>query len=265
MRLVTWNVNSLKARLPRVEAWLAEVQPDVVCLQETKLADTAFPSLAFEALGYASVHCGQGQWNGVAILSRVGIDDVVTGFADGGPPDDEARLITATCGGVRVSSVYVPNGRSPDHEQYRYKLAWLDRLVEHLTATCSPDEPVAVCGDFNIAPADIDVYDPAKFVGATHVSGPERDALQRVLDWGMVDAFRQRYGDERLFSWWDYRAGDFHQGRGMRIDLVLVSRPLAGKVTWAVIDRNARKGQQPSDHAPVVVDLDVPVGVGAHG
>ncbi len=265
MRLVTWNVNSLKARLPRVEAWLAEVQPDVVCLQETKLADTAFPSLAFEGLGYASVHRGQGQWNGVAILSRVGIDEVVAGFADGGPPDDEARLITAMCGGVRVSSVYVPNGRSTDHEQYRYKLAWLDRLYGHVAATSSPDEPVAVCGDFNIAPADIDVYDPAKFVGATHVSDAERRALQRLLDWGMVDAFRQRYGDDRLFSWWDYRAGDFHQGRGMRIDLVLVSRPLAGSITWALIDRNARKGQQPSDHAPVVVDLDVPVAVGGHG
>lgn len=256
MRIATWNVNSLKARLPRVEAWLAEVEPDVVCLQETKLADDAFPALAFEALGYSAAHHGEGRWNGVAIVSRVGIDDVVVGFADGEAPDAEARMLTATCGGVRISSVYVPNGRALDHDHYRYKLAWLERLRRHLDATANPEDPVVVAGDFNIAPEDRDVHDPAAFVGATHVSEPERAALAELEAWGLVDLFRLQHREGGLFSWWDYRAGDFHQGRGMRIDLVLGSRPLAERVRWSIIDRNARKGQQPSDHAPVVVDLE---------
>lgn len=256
MRIATWNVNSLKARLPRVEAWLAEVAPDVVCLQETKLADDAFPALAFEALGYSAVHHGEGRWNGVAIVSRIGIDDVVVGFADGGAPDAEARMLSATCAGVRISSVYVPNGRALDHEHYRYKLAWLGRLRRHLDATARPDEPVVVAGDFNIAPDDRDVHDPAAFIGSTHVSAPERAALAELEAWGLVDLFRLQHPEAGLFSWWDYRAGDFHQGRGMRIDLVLGSRPVAERVRWSIIDRNARKGQQPSDHAPVVVDLE---------
>jgi exodeoxyribonuclease-3 len=256
VRLVTWNVNSLKVRLERIEEWLAECQPDVVCMQETKLADTAFPGMAFSALGYESAHHGQGQWNGVAILSRVGLDDVVMGFADDDEPDPEARLITATCGGVRVMSAYVPNGRALDHEHYQYKLRWLERLVGHLDRTADPVAPVALCGDFNIAPADIDVWDAAALVDATHVSEPERKALGRLLDWGLVDLFRQRFPDtERLFSWWDYRAGNFHKGIGMRIDLVLGSRPLVDGLEWTLIDRNARKGKQPSDHAPLVVQL----------
>jgi exodeoxyribonuclease III len=256
MRLATWNVNSLKVRLERVEEWLVECQPDVVCMQETKLADTAFPTMAFSALGYESAHHGQGQWNGVAILSRVGLDDVVMGFADDEAPDVDARLLTATCGGVRVMSAYVPNGRALDHEHYQYKLAWLDRLVGHLDRTADPAAPVALCGDFNIAPADVDVWDPAALVDATHVSEPERTALGRILDWGLQDAFRERFpGVERLFSWWDYRAGNFHKGIGMRIDLVLASAPLAQRVEWALIDRNARKGKQPSDHAPLIVQL----------
>ena len=180
MRLATWNVNSLRVRQPRVEAWLAEVQPDVVCLQETKLADDQFPALAFEGLGYTTAHHGQGQWNGVALLSRVGITDVVAGFADGGPPDPDARLISATCGGLRLSTVYVPNGRALDHEHYRYKLDWLDRLKHHIATTVSPHQPVVVAGDFNIAPADPDVYDPAKFVGATHTSPAERGRARRT-------------------------------------------------------------------------------------
>ena len=243
--------------MPRVEAWLDEVRPDVVCLQETKLADTAWPALAFEALGYESVHRGQGQWNGVAILSRVGLHDVLTEFDDGAPPDPEARVVTATCGGVRVTGVYVPNGRSLDHDHYRYKLAWLARLRSHLQATAPPHGHAVVMGDFNIAPADVDVYDPAKFVDATHVSGPERSALREIEALGFVDVVRHRWPDvARLYSWWDYRAGDFHQGRGMRIDLVLATPALAAATTWAVVDRNARKGQQPSDHAPVVIDVD---------
>ena len=256
MRLATWNVNSLNVRQERVEEWLAECQPDVVCLQETKLADTAFPSLAFSALGYDSAHHGEGRWNGVAILSRVGLDDVVPGFADDEGADPEARLLTATCGGVRVLSAYVPNGRALDQEHYQYKLRWLDRLLRHLDLVGSPDEPMAVCGDFNIAPADVDVHDPAAFVDATHVSQPERDALGRLLDWGLRDVFRDRYPDtERLYSWWDYRAGSFHKGLGMRIDLVLATASVQERVEWALIDRNARKGKQPSDHAPVVVQL----------
>jgi exodeoxyribonuclease-3 len=256
VRLATWNVNSLNARLERVEEWLTECQPDVVCMQETKLADAAFPSMAFAALGYEGVHHGEGRWNGVAILSRVGIDDVVEGFADGEAPDAEARLLTATCGGVRVMSAYVPNGRSLDHEHYQYKLAWLGRLRRHLEAVADPNAPVALCGDFNIAPTDLDVWDPAAVHGATHVSPPERAALATLLDWGLVDVFRQRFPDvERLYSWWDYRAGNFHKGLGMRIDLVLGSRSFADHLEWVLIDRNARKGKGPSDHAPLVVQV----------
>lgn len=256
MRVVTWNINSLRARQDRVEAWLAEVRPDIVCLQETKLADAAFPALAFETLGYQTAHFGQGQWNGVAILSAVGIDDVVTNFAEGIEPDPDARIITATCGGVRVLSCYVPNGRTLADPHYAYKLSWLQRLRHHLDAVASPGHDVIVAGDFNIAPEDRDVYDPAKFVGATHVSDPERNGLQVLLDWGLTDLFRACHTDaEAVYSWWDYRAGDFHQGRGMRIDLLLGTAGVADRCEWSVIDRNARKGKQPSDHAPVIVDL----------
>jgi exodeoxyribonuclease-3 len=254
MRLATWNVNSLKARLGRVEDWLADVQPDVVCLQETKLADGAFPSLAFQTLGYEAVHHGEGRWNGVAILSRVGISDVQTGF---GPddPDPEARLLWATCGGIRVATVYVPNGRSLDDDHYRYKLQWLANLQSLLDTTAKPSDPIVIAGDFNIAPTDDDVYDPRKFIGSTHTSQDERQMLADLEEWGLVDTFRLRHPEPRLFSWFDYRAGHFHKHEGMRIDLVLGSRSVAERVTFATIDRNARKGQQPSDHAPVIVDL----------
>ena len=259
MRLATWNVNSLPARLERVEAWLREAEPDVLCLQETKIADDAFPALSFGALGYESVHHGQGRWNGVAILSRVGLEAPAVGFA---PDDvvlrDEARIISATCAGVRVASVYVPNGRSPDHEQYEFKLEWLAGLRGHLAGACDPSAPLVLCGDFNIAPEDRDVYNPAKFVGSTHVTQKERDALAGLLDWGLVDVFRQHHDEDRLYSWWDYRAGDFHEHRGLRIDLVLASRPLAERAVWSLVDRNARKGKPtPSDHAPLVVEFDL--------
>ncbi|MDA8063120.1 MAG: exodeoxyribonuclease III [Actinomycetota bacterium] len=257
MRLATWNVNSLKARLERVEEWLGYARPDVVCLQETKMADGAFPAALFSSLGYESVHHGNGRWNGVAILSRVGLEGAVAGFADGVEPDVDTRLVTACCGGMTVSSVYVPNGRSLDDDHYRYKLDWLSRLRHHLDLVASADGPTAVCGDFNIAPEDRDVWDPTAFVGSTHVSRPEREALAELGAWGLVDAFRYCYPDQdRLYSYWDYRSGDFHSHRGMRIDLLMVSRVLAGRVRWAVVDRNARKGKQPSDHAPVLVDLD---------
>ncbi len=256
MRVVTWNVNSLRVRMERVEAWLTEVQPDVVCMQETKLADDGFPALTFEALGYQTAHYGQGQWNGVAILSKVGLDDVVANFAPGIEPDPDARIITATCGGVRISSVYVPNGRSLDDDHYRYKLSWLDRLLDHLGRDTSSADDVIVTGDFNIAPEDRDVYDPRKFVGATHVSQPERDRLDALLDWGLTDLFRHQHPDRNdVYSWWDYRAGDFHMGRGLRIDLVLGSESVKQRCEWSTVDRNARKGEKPSDHAPVVVDL----------
>jgi exodeoxyribonuclease III len=256
VRIATWNVNSLKVRLPRVEEWLLQVGPDVLCMQETKLTDDAFPALAFAALGYETVHHGQGQWNGVAILSKVGIEAVVSNFAPAtGEPDPDARIITATCGGIVVSSVYVPNGRSLDNDHYQYKLAWLAQLRRHLDAVGSPDDSMVVMGDFNIAPDDRDVYDPSKFVDATHVSPAERQLLADLHEWGLVDIFRQHHQADRLYSWWDYRAGDFHQGRGLRIDLALGTRPVAERATWSVVDRNARKGQSPSDHAPVVVDL----------
>jgi exodeoxyribonuclease III len=255
MRIVTWNVNSLKARLGRVEEWLADVQPDVLCMQETKMTDDAFPAMAFQALGYETAHHGQGQWNGVAILSKVGLTDVVENFADGQAPDAEARVLTATCGGVRVTSVYVPNGRSLDHDHYQYKLAWMARLQQHVEMNSTPEQDVVIAGDFNIAPDDRDVYDPRKLVGQTHVSQPERDALQSLCDWGLSDLFRQHHEEAKLYSWWDYRAGDFHMGRGLRIDLILGTKSVAARNGFCIVDRNARKGQSPSDHAPVIVDL----------
>ncbi len=253
MRLATWNVNSLGARLPRVLPWLEEHQPDVLCLQETKLADDKFPVADFTALGYESAPHGDGRWNGVAIVSKVGIGQVTKGF---GTADDEhgCRIVAAECGGVRVHSVYVPNGRSLDNEFYPIKLAWLAQLRATLDATCQPGDSVVVCGDFNVAPGDEDVWDPAAFVGATHVSEPEREALRNVEAWGLQDVF-PRFNEPGTFTWWDYRAGDFHQGRGMRIDLVLASADLADQATGAFRDRDARKGSKPSDHAPVVVDF----------
>jgi exodeoxyribonuclease III len=256
VRLATWNINSLNARVNRVEEWVSYAAPDVLCLQETKLGDAAFPALTFGEWGYETVHHGQGQWNGVAIASRVGLADVVHGFAPGIEPDTEARIVSAVCGGVRVVSVYVPNGRAVGHEQYQYKLEWLERLRRHVDAIASPDSEVLVAGDFNIAPADADVYDPAAFAGETHVSEPEREQLERLQSWGLTDLFRLVYPDAgRVFSWWDYRRGDFHEGRGMRIDLMLGTVPVASRTRYALIDRHARKGKLPSDHAPLLVDL----------
>ena len=258
MRIATWNVNSLNARLPRVEEWIGYAHPDVLCMQETKVSDATFPAMAFASMGYEAAHHGSGRWNGVAILSRIGMKDISVAFSrDGASEAAEGRFVSALWGDVRVSSVYVPNGRSVGSEHYQAKLAWLADLRAHLDESCDPREPMAVCGDFNVAPEDRDLYDPARFVGATHVSEPERQALARIEEWGLVDAFRRRYDEGGLFSWWDYRAGDFHQHRGMRIDLILVTQPLAERVGFALIDRFARKGKLPSDHAPVFVDFDV--------
>lgn len=257
MRVATWNVNSVKQRLPRLLPWLDERQPDVVCLQETKLADDAFTDLLGEELarrGYAVATHGEPRWNGVAIMSRAGLDDVVQGLRGApGFPEPEARAVAATCGGIRVHSVYVPNGRVPGSDHYEYKLAWLAALEQAVR-----DGPAAaiVAGDMNIAPTDSDVFDPAAYVGQTHVTAPERAALASLQAAGLRDVVRDRWPHERVFSYWDYRAGMFHQDLGMRIDLVLATGSVAGRVRAAWIDRQARKGTGPSDHAPVIVDLD---------
>jgi exodeoxyribonuclease-3 len=257
MRIATWNVNSVKQRVPRLLPWLDERAPDVVCLQETKLADDAFTELLAEELaarGYEVALHGEATWNGVAILSRAGLEDVVTGL-DGAPgfPHPEARAVAATCGGIRVVSVYVPNGREPGSEHYAYKLEWLAALRAVVAA--GPDATV-VCGDMNIAPTDDDVFDPDAYVGETHVTEPEREALRELQSVGLHDVVRDRWPGERIFTYWDYRAGMFHQDLGMRIDLMLASDPVAERVQAAWVDRQARKGSGPSDHAPVIVDLD---------
>jgi exodeoxyribonuclease III len=257
VRVATWNVNSVKQRVARLLPWLDQRRPDVVCLQETKLADEAFDELLgdeFRARGYAVARHGEAQWNGVAILTRVGLDDVAVAVADvPGAAGPEARAIAATCGGIRVYCVYVPNGREPDSDHYRYKLAWLAGLREAIAA--GPKDAV-VCGDMNIAPADIDVFDPAAYIGHTHVTPAERAALADLESLGLRDVVRDRWPTERVFTYWDYRAGMFHQDLGMRIDLVLASATVAGRVRAAWVDRQARKGTRPSDHAPVIVDLD---------
>lgn len=257
MRIATWNVNSVKQRVDRLLPWLDERAPDVVCLQELKLTDDAFQALLgdeLDARGYQVAVHGQPQWNGVAILSRVGVSEVVAGLPGGpGFPDQEARMVSAVCGGVLVRSVYVPNGRVPDSDHYRYKLDWLDAL--HAVVAAGPEAQV-VCGDVNIAPSDQDVFDPAAYAGQTHVTAPERAALQRLHDAGLRDVVRERWPDSRIFTYWDYRAGMFHKDLGMRIDLVLASAGVAERVQAAWVDRQARKGKGPSDHAPIIVDLD---------
>jgi exodeoxyribonuclease III len=257
MKIATWNVNSLKARLPRVEEWVTQHQPDVLVMQETKCADTAFPALAFEQLGYASVHHGNGRWNGVAIISKVGLEDPRAGFLGEDILSlEECRILQATCAGVRVMSVYVPNGRVVDSEFYEKKLLWLGQLRKELDLTCHAGDEVAILGDFNVAPEDRDVWDITKFDGMTHVTPAERAALGDVEGWGLTDAMRSMHPDETgPFTWWDYRAGAFHKGWGMRIDLALVSEPVVARLTAAYSDRDARKGPQPSDHAPVVIEL----------
>ena len=254
MLIATWNVNSLKARLPRVQQWILENKPDVICIQETKMKDAVFPSLVFHEMGYESAHFGQGQWNGVAILSKVGLDNVINNFAVG-EPDGEARIISAVCGGITVVCVYVPNGRELEHDHYQYKLRWMKQLKQHVVKIAKPTGDVIVTGDFNIAPDDIDVWDPAALVGSTHVSAPEREVLNDLCAWGLTDIYRDQHPEPKLFSWWDYRDGGFHKNHGMRIDLLLVSESVAKRTKMTVVDRNARKGEKPSDHAPVVMEL----------
>jgi exodeoxyribonuclease-3 len=258
MRIATWNVNSVKQRLPRLLPWLDERQPDVVCLQELKVADEVFTDLLGDELagrGYSIAVHGEPTWNGVAILSRAGVEEVHMGLAGGpGFPHPEARAISAVCDGIRVFSVYVPNGRVPGSDHYAYKLEWLAALRTVVEA--GDPESTVVCGDVNIAPTDDDVFDPAAYEGETHVTPPEREALAQLQSVGLHDVVRDRWPGERVFSYWDYRAGMFHQDLGMRIDLILAGSKVADRVKAAWIDRQARKGKGPSDHAPVIVDLD---------
>ena len=270
MRIATWNVNSLKARLDKVTWWLERARPDVLLMQETKLADAEAPADVFRRAGYALAHHGEGQWNGVAIASRCGIEDVVTNFGDPLRParaedvgDDEpfaeARMMSAVCDGIRVVCLYAPNGRIVGSVFYEAKLAWFDRLARWLAEAVDPREPLVLGGDLNVAPADIDVWDARASHGGTHVSEPERKAFARLCEWGLIDIYRRQHPEPGRYTWWDYRAGNFHKNFGMRIDHLLVSAPLAGRIVWAEIDREARKGKSiPSDHAPVVIDLDGP-------
>jgi len=309
MRIATWNVNSLKARLEKVSWWLERAAPDVLLLQETKLADAAAPVPVFREQGYELAHHGEGRWNGVAIASRVGIADIVSNFGDpfasapldeqlpllesreaggsaagstpathpGGPGGgtvppqlkssagftpalrDEARMVAARCGDVRVVSIYAPNGRVVESPFYEAKLAWYDRLSRWLEEAADPGEALVIGGDFNVAPDDTDVWDPRACHGGTHVSPKEREAFARLLRWGLVDAYRKQHDERGRYTWWDYRAGHFHKNFGMRIDHLLATRPAADRVVFAEIDREARKGKPvPSDHAPLLVDLDSP-------
>jgi len=280
MRIATWNVNSLKARQEAVEKWLARAEPDILLIQETKLTDQDAPVMAFAMAGYQLVHHGEGRWNGVAIAVRQGasIDDVVTNFGDGpvrdsGPggagaeavgeddfdPFDEARMVAATVDGIRVVSLYAPNGRVVGSPFYDGKLAWFERLARWVRETTTPADAVVLGGDLNVAPTDADVWDAAAVHGGTHVSEPERAAFRTLTDLGLVDGYRARHSETGRFSWWDYRAGMFHKNLGMRIDHLLVSASVAARIVDAEIDREARKGPPvPSDHAPLVIDLDVP-------
>jgi exodeoxyribonuclease III len=276
VRIATWNVNSLKARLEKVEWWLERAAPDVLLIQETKLSDETAPVLPFSMAGYELLHHGEGRWNGVAIASRVGLAEAVSNFGDGpvrssaagasvpGAEEDfdpfhEARMVSAICSGVRVVSIYAPNGRVVGSPFYAGKLAWFARLRRWLDETQDPRAPLVIGGDFNVAPADLDVWDPAAAHGGTHVSEPERAAFRTLLDWGLQDAWRARNPALRRFTWWDYRAGNFQRDEGMRIDHVLVTAPAAARVVAVEVDREARKGKPvPSDHAPLVLDLDEP-------
>ncbi|OON81702.1 exodeoxyribonuclease III [Streptomyces tsukubensis] len=259
MRIATWNVNSITARLPRLLAWLEKSGTDVLCVQETKTTAEAFPAEALREVGYESAVNATGRWNGVALISRVGLDDVVPGLP-GGPDYDgvtEPRAISATCGPVRLWSVYVPNGREVGHDHYTYKLRWFEALRAAVSDDAAGPRPFAVLGDYNVAPTDDDVWDPTVFEDSTHVTAPERDALTALRSTGLSDVVPRPLKYERPYTYWDYRQLAFPKNRGMRIDLVYGNEPFAKAVSDSYVDREERKGKGASDHAPVVVDLDV--------
>ena len=253
MKLAAWNVNSLKVRLPQLLDWLAAQRPDVVCLQETKLEDQHFPQQAIEAAGYQVVFSGQKTYNGVALLARQPISDVVCG----NPlfPDPQQRLLAASVDGVRVICAYVPNGQAVGSDKYEYKLNWLDALNGWIGQQLADNPRLALAGDFNIAPEDRDVHDPAAWAGQILCSDDERAAFGRLLALGLADSFRLFEQPEKSFSWWDYRMLGFQRNRGLRIDHILLSAPLAERCTAAAIDRAMRKLEHPSDHAPVIADI----------
>jgi exodeoxyribonuclease-3 len=251
--VVTWNVNSLRARLPRVLEFLDLHRPDVLCMQETKVSGEQFPTEELAAAGYAAEHHSGGQWAGVAILARNGLSlEGASCGLPGEPVSAEARWCEATVAGIRFASTYVPNGRSLDSPEFPRKLEFLDAAVQRVRAA---ERPFVLVGDMNIAPADIDVYAPELFVGSTHVTLEERMRLQEMLDAGLLDAYRELHPEEQQFTWWDYRAGNFHKGLGLRIDLALVSEDLRQRLLFCGIDRNFRKGKKPSDHAPLLIEL----------
>ena len=254
MKIATWNVNSIRKRLDRVIPWLAEHRPDVLCMQETKVEDDAFPRTELEAAGYHVLCHGQKTYNGVALLSREPASDPVRGFGDGGD-DAQARFLVASVGHVRVGTVYVPNGQSVGSEKFRYKLDWLGRWRQWLDAHADRGAEVAFCGDLNVAPEDRDVYDPVGWKDQVLCHPDERAALAEVCRFGLVDAFRQLHPEPGFYSWWDYRQLSFPKNHGLRIDMILCSPALAGRLTQAAIDRDARKGKDPSDHAPVVAEF----------
>jgi exodeoxyribonuclease III len=256
VKLATWNVNSIRARQERALSWLRDRAPDVVCLQETKVPDDAFPAEICRDLGYEAVFHGQRGYNGVAILSRLPISDGACGLDDG-EDDSQARLVAATVRGIRVISVYVPNGQAVGSEKYAYKLAWLERLRRYLERCCSPDQPVVLAGDFNVAPDDRDVHDPAIWEGKIMCSDAERAGLEKVCEWGLRDTFRLHEEGAGFFSWWDYRMLGFPKNRGLRIDHIYATEPLLRACTSAHIDREERKGKLPSDHAPVFAEFSL--------
>ncbi|MEP7360434.1 MAG: exodeoxyribonuclease III [Chloroflexota bacterium] len=278
MRIATWNVNSLKARMERVLPWLDHAQPDVLLMQETKLSDADAPLMDFKMRGYELLHHGEGRWNGVAIATRVPFDpaSVITNFGDGPvrntgsgatvsqeeddfDPFHEARMVSVVIDGIRCVSVYAPNGRVVGSPFFTGKLGWYERLLRWLSDTTSPAEALVLGGDMNIAPAPIDVWDEKAVHGGTHVSVEERAAFAALLSWGLADGYRSLRPEPGRFTWWDYRAGNFHKNLGMRIDHLLLSPPVVKRLVAAEIDREARKGTPvPSDHAPLFIDIDAP-------
>lgn len=256
MRIASWNVNSIRPRLEHLTGWLVRAAPDVICLQETKVEDDKFPESALSEAGYRTVFFGQKTYNGVAIAARFGlsIDDVKKNL-DGDDASAPRRLLAATVEGVRIINVYVPNGQAVGTEAFAYKLAWLERLRGELAARHSPEEALLICGDFNVAPEAIDVHDPKRWDGHVLFHPAERAALKQLCDWGLVDSFRLHHPEPKMFSWWDYRMGAYKRNHGLRIDLALLTRPLADRCKDAWIDKAPRELERPSDHAPIVVDV----------